>query len=118
MSIENVKMLIRLAAQEKVETDRNALLSLALTELAKVEEKNSDQPLRFPIEIFKRYKGQTYYAHLLEGWKVGYQGNVFSSPSAAAVSISGHNENGWRMWRYNDTETKKEYPIDKLRTGR
>jgi len=116
MSINNAKLLIRHAINIEDQKDKNAFLVLALDELSKAEGKLSILSSPFPIEIFRRYKGHTYRGQLLEGWKVGYQGNVFSSPSAAAVSISGHNENGWRLWRYFDAGTNKEYPINNLRS--
>ena len=71
--------------------------------------------LSFPIPVFRRYRGKLYNGQLLKGWRIEINGKVYPSPSAAAGYISGHNENGWRMWRYVDEPNNEEQPIDRLR---
>ena len=120
MSIEKARLLIRVSNQINDESDRKALLALADEILAKKENVaaiNNSVQVKFPIQIFRRYKGKLYEGLLLRGSKVEYNGKVYDSPSAAAVFISGHPENGWRMWRYIDDSSNTEKPIDRLRSN-
>ena len=117
-NIDKARLLIRVAQMQPEGVDRKALLAWADEILADSPQhmtNRSTKQLTFPILIFRRYKGTEYSAELLEGWRVKLQGNVYSRPSAAAGHISGHQENGWRMWRYIDESTNKEQPIDNLR---
>ena len=118
MSIENARLLIRVASQIKDESDKKALLELADEILANRENAvgiSNPMQIEFPIPIFRRYKGKLYEGSLLKGWKIKFNGKTYDSPSAAAVFISGHPENGWRMWRYIDESSSAEQPIDRLR---
>ena len=117
MSIKEARLLIRKAFEENNETDRKGLLALADKLLADIESIQNTKPesIAFPLPIFRRHKGQLYKGQLLKGWQVAINGDIFGSPSAAAVFVSGHPENGWRMWRYIDEVTNSEQPIDRLR---
>jgi hypothetical protein len=44
------------------------------------------------------YKGQTYAARVEDGALL-LEGRRFESPSAAAMSITGHPVNGWNFWQ-------------------
>jgi hypothetical protein len=46
------------------------------------------------------YKGRTYTAQIKDGVWVGEDGATRSSPSEAAVKITGTSINGWRFWHY------------------
>ena len=45
------------------------------------------------------YKGRTYTAEIKDGVWVGADGEKRSSPSEAAVKITGNSVNGWRFWQ-------------------
>ena len=118
MSIDKARLLIRAANQLSDGSDRRSLLAWADEILASSEnEVITTEPsgLSLPIPVFRRYRGKRYDAELLQGWRIKLNGKIYNSPSAAAVHISGHPENGWRMWRYIDESTSEEQPIDRLR---
>ena len=118
MSIEKARLLIRVANQLPDGSDRHSLLIWADEILANGgHEVISTKPsgFSFPIPVFRRYKGKLYQGRLLKGWRIEMNGKEYPSPSAAAVHISGHPENGWRMWRYIDESNSEEQPIDRLR---
>ena len=118
MSIDKARLLIRVANQLSDSSDRRSLLAWADEILASSEnEAITAEPsgLLFPVPVFRRYKGKRYDAKLLKGWRIKLNGKIYKSLSAAAVHISGHPENGWRMWRYIDESTNEEQPIDRLR---
>ena len=69
----------------------------------------------FPLSISRVYKHTRIEATLLPGWRVQLNGAVYPSPSAAAVAVSGHPENGWRTWKYQDPRTGQIRIIDSLR---
>ncbi len=118
MSIERVRLLIRVANQLADGSDRRSLLAWADEILASGQnEPNGAKPngLSFPIPVFRRYKGKLYNGQLLKGWRIEMNGKVFRSPSGAAVAISGHSEDGWRVWRYIDESNNEEHIIDRLR---
>ncbi len=119
MSNEKARLLIRgVAIQLPKDSDLRRQLEWADEILANSEhEPLTSEPrgLSFPIPVFRRYKGKLYNGKLLKGWRIEMNGKVYPSTSAAAVHISGHPENGWRMWRYFDESTNEEQPIDRLR---
>ena len=117
MSNEKARLLIRVAKQTTDDNDRRALLELAEDLLAQDTGLGLDhsEQMQFPIPIFRKYRGQLHEGSLLKGRRVQYKGKVYPSPSAAAVFISGHPENGWRVWKYYDELSNKEEPIDRLR---
>ena len=48
-------------------------------------------------EFRKSYKGQMYYARIDDG-SLLLNGKKFSSPSAAAMSITKNSTDGWKFW--------------------
>jgi RAMA domain-containing protein len=50
-------------------------------------------------ELRATYKGQTHLAVVSDGALV-LNDTRFNSPSAAAMSITGHPVNGWTFWQY------------------
>jgi len=119
MSNEKARLLIRgVANQLPNDSDLRRQLEWADEILANSEQcsiNSEPDGLSFPLPVFRRYKGKLYNGQLLKGWKIRMNGKVYESPSAAAVHISGHPENGWRTWRYIDESTNEEMPIAKLR---
>jgi hypothetical protein len=71
----------------------------------------------FPLRIFRYYKGRRYEAELESNHEVRFQGRPYSSPSAAAMEITGNNVNGWRWWKFRPTPTSADILIDAVRTG-
>ena len=57
-----------------------------------------------------KFKGQTYSATIVEaedvpaGRMVEYDGERYTSLSAAAKAITGHSINGWLFWRAGDQQ--------------
>lgn len=119
MSSEKARLLIRgVANQLPNGSDLRKQLEWADEILANNEHEpitNEPSGLSFPIPVFRRYKGTLYNGKLLKGWRIEINGKVYNSPSAAAVHISGHSEDGWRVWRYIDKSNNEQKPIDKLR---
>ena len=118
MSIERARLLIRVANQIPDSSDRRSLLAWADEILASGQNEPvaaGASGLSFPIPVYRKYKGRTYNGQLLRGWKIELNGRVYPSVSAAAIHISGHNENGWRSWRYIDESNGGEHTIDRLR---
>jgi len=120
---DKIRLLIRVA--QKCPEESNALLAWA-NELLDDGPRHGALPTRpqdvseaprpaLPFAIFRVYKGRKYDALLLDGWRVEFNGKVYSSPSAAAIGVSGHNENGWITWRYVDAPSGRVLPIDTLR---
>jgi hypothetical protein len=71
--------------------------------------------LRLPLAIHKVFKHKRYEATLLPGWRVRWGEKVFGSVSAAAIAITGTNQNGWRFWRYVEPYTGEEHTLEHLR---
>lgn len=119
MSIEKARLLIRGANQLPDGSDRRSLLAWADEILANSENQALAEPsgLSFPIPVSRRYKGKLYSGRLLKGWRIEMNGKVYPRPSGAAGHISGHFENGWRVWRYIDESNNEEKPIDRLRNS-
>lgn len=68
------------------------------------------------IEIFTKYKGQTYYAIYFSENKIVYNNEVYTSPSAVGTKVqNGQPVNGWRFWKFIDKKDNKTYPLDRLR---
>ena len=117
MSIERARLLLRVANQLSDDSDRRSLLAWADEILANSQnEAITTEPsgLSFPISVFRRYKGKLYNGKFLKNRKIEMNGKQYS-PSAAAGQISGHLENGWKVWRYVDASNNEEHPIDRLR---
>lgn len=60
------------------------------------------------------YKGQQYTGVVRNGCLI-MDGKPFTSPSAAAVSITGNNVNGWNFWECRFPETSQWQLIGTLR---
>lgn len=73
------------------------------------------------LDLFRFYKGQRFTAKVIEGGKIKFNGQIFSSPSLAAVAAiqsAGSNRTtagGWQWWKFVDSATGEESPIDVLR---
>lgn len=74
------------------------------------------QGIRFPAgtEFQVTYKGKTYDAVVQNG-SLMLDGKQFNSPSAAAISITGGNVNGWRFWKCKLPGTHTWQLIERLR---
>jgi hypothetical protein len=117
-NIERARLLIRVANQIGDGADRRALLAWADGILLSAESSPPSSPpggVSFPIPIFRTYKGRRYDGLLLDHRRVQLNGKIYSSPSAAATSISDQQENGQRVWRYKDEATGEIRPIGRLR---
>ncbi len=121
MSIDRARLLIRIANQIADSEDRQTLLAWADEILVGAQvtgDTDKSQQLSFPISVFRRYKGRLYQGQLLQGWRIQLNGKVYPSPSNAAFHVSGHSENGLRVWRYIEESTGEEQPIKKLKSNR
>jgi Restriction Enzyme Adenine Methylase Associated/Protein of unknown function (DUF2924) len=65
-------------------------------------------------ELRATYKGQTHLARVSSG-ALELGGKRFDSPSAAAMSITGHPVNGWMFWKYRLPGQGKWADLKKLR---
>jgi hypothetical protein len=62
------------------------------------------------------YKGKTYFASITgEKWIDSESGEVRSSPSQAAYSITGSGVNGWNFWYAKRPEDVEWYSLNFLR---
>lgn len=60
-------------------------------------------------------EGQVYEAVVTKsGIEVAGKG-TFPSVSKAAGKLMGHNENGWKFWKYHDTDSDKWLPLVRLK---
>jgi hypothetical protein len=60
------------------------------------------------------YKGQVYRARVEEGALV-YKGKRYTSPSPAAMTITGTQINGWKFWECKMLDSGRWAPISELR---
>ena len=73
------------------------------------------------LKIFGDYKSLRFTAEVIQDGKIRFDGEVFSSPSLAAITAiqstgsSRETENGWRWWKFIDPKTGEESSIDVLR---
>lgn len=65
-------------------------------------------------EFRMTYKGQMYQARAEEGALV-YKGERFTSPSPAAMKITGTQVNGWKHWECKLPDSGRWVPISELR---
>ena len=56
------------------------------------------------LTIFFNYKRQRYDATWINHNRIIYQGKEYTSPSALSVEITGTARNGWRDWKFKDSE--------------
>ncbi len=60
------------------------------------------------------YNGEVYQATLRKDGRIGYDGELFSTPSAAAAAVRKRRTDGWRFWKYRDPK-KGWVPLAELR---
>ena len=64
--------------------------------------------------LFKAYKGKEYKAYLLKNGTIRYGNKIYSSPTAAAKTITKRSINGWDFWYIKDSKGDwvrlKQYP--------
>jgi hypothetical protein len=60
------------------------------------------------------YKGQSHLGRVADGGLV-LNGKRFNSPSAAAMSVTGHPVNGWTFWEYRPPGEGKWTRLAQLR---
>jgi hypothetical protein len=74
------------------------------------------------LKLHNKYKKVLFTAEVIAGGRIKFDGQVYNSPSRAAVAAiqstgsPRKTEDGWRWWRFMDTETGEEKLIDVLRT--
>lgn len=68
------------------------------------------------LKLQRIYRGKEYTAVVKDG-AIFVDGisRRFTSPSWAAVEITGRNVNGWRFWRFYDEKGKRWRPLFELR---
>jgi hypothetical protein len=64
----------------------------------------------------RRYKGEAYIAPVERG-QIMVKGRGFTSPSGAAVEITGSAVNGWRFWEVKRPQDADFQPLGMLRKG-
>ena len=71
----------------------------------------------FPVgsEFLADYKGKSTYGYVKNGKLVLSDGHAFSTPSAAAVYITGSNVNGWRFWKCKLPGASQHVLLERLR---
>ncbi|MDH5784779.1 MAG: hypothetical protein OEZ16_04120 [Chromatiales bacterium] len=58
--------------------------------------------------------GDRYVAEVVDGG-IMFEGEIYQSPSKAAIAAAGNSRNGWIFWEYMDPITKKWQLLDALR---
>jgi len=85
------------------------------------ERSNNKSILPVGLKIFKEYKNIRLEAEIIENNKIKFNGNIYNSPSSAAVAAiqstgsKRSTEDGWRFWKYKDPKIGKEKLLDELR---
>ena len=68
-------------------------------------------------DLRAKYKGKLYYATIADGqWVDVGTGEIRSSPSQAAYSITGGNVNGWLFWLVKRPEDSTWQSLNRLRS--
>lgn len=73
------------------------------------------------LHLRNMYKGKQFTAEVLKRGKIKFDGQIYNSPSAAAVAAiqstgsPRSTEDGWRWWKFTDPATGGEKIIDALR---
>jgi hypothetical protein len=65
-------------------------------------------------QLRKKYKGQLYEVTVTNG-RIIYNGKGYTSPSGAAVAITGSPVNGWRFWEVKKPDDNEYRPLAELR---
>ncbi len=73
--------------------------------------------LKNGLQLRKYLKGNLHSAKVTNG-KIAYNGEDFSSPSAAGIAAAGNSVNGWIFWEYYNEEFKSWDSLDNLRKGK
>lgn len=71
-------------------------------------------PFPVGLELRSQYNRVNHTALVVEHG-IEYKGEVFTSPSGAAVEAAGNSVNGWRFWSYYDKGAGRWKSIDSLR---
>jgi hypothetical protein len=71
----------------------------------------------FPVgsEFMTEYKGKTYCGTIVDGKLRLEDGHSFTTPSAAAIHVTGGNANGWRFWKCKLPGETQYVLIERLR---
>lgn len=75
----------------------------------------SDTSFPAGSEFMADYKGKTYSGIVNDGKLEINDGSKFTTPSAAAVHITGNNVNGWRFWKCRLPGAPQFLLIERLR---
>ena len=73
------------------------------------------------LKLHNVYLGNEFFAEVVEGGRIEFNGQVYNSVSGAAVAAirstgsSRRTEDGWRWWRFRDPQTGEDRLIDTLR---
>jgi len=73
--------------------------------------------LKDGLQLRKYLKGNLHSAKVING-KIVYNGEDYSSPSAAGIAAAGNSVNGWVFWEYFNEEFKSWEMLDSLRKGK
>lgn len=68
--------------------------------------------------LLRKYLKGTLHSARVVNAKIVYNGEDFSSPSAAGMAAAGNNVNGWVFWEYYNEEFKNWELLDNLRKGK
>ena len=74
----------------------------------------SDTSFPAGSEFTANHKGKNYFGVARDG-KLEIEGRKFTTPSAAAVHITGSNVNGWRFWKCKLPGASQFVLIERLR---
>ena len=75
----------------------------------------SDTSFPTGSEFFADHKGKTYSGVVKDGKLELSDGNKFTTPSAAAMHVTGTNVNGWRFWKCKTPGASQFVLIERLR---
>lgn len=118
---ENMKKLLDAQMKQKQTRDRNSIWSpsrkpaiektVRKAMRKKVSNGDGRQPSLAPyagngFELQRVYKKKTYKASVSADGIINYAGKQFSSPSLAAVAVTGRPINGWKFWSFKDASGK------------
>lgn len=73
--------------------------------------------LKDGLQLRKYLKGNLHTAKVINE-KIVYNGEDYSSPSAAGIAAAGNSVNGWVFWEYYNEEFKSWESLDNLRKGK
>lgn len=91
------------------------------SEQSRLRSKNNSGILPEGLKLFSHYKGRKFSAKVIQDGKIKFDGQIFNSPSLAAIAAiqstgsERETENGWNWWKFKDSESGEDRPIDILR---